>query len=123
VQALLCGSETGNAIGCMLFRHKPFSQDVGHIHDLWSKFAFIVDGSYQFFVDGEVIKASSGSLVLIPRGALHGFKTRSGGEVLFVSWPSGNEEFFLEIGELGPQATAGDVARIWAEFGTRRKAS
>jgi hypothetical protein len=50
--------------------------------------------------------------------ASHIASTATGGRVLFVCTPSGNEEMFLEIGALGPQPAPEQLAEVSARFGT-----
>lgn len=54
----------------------------------------------------------------MPQGSQHAFTTATGGRVLFVCTPSGNEEMFLEIGALGPQPALEQLAEVSARFGT-----
>ncbi|MGW5431549.1 hypothetical protein ACWET9_30750 [Streptomyces sp. NPDC004059] len=56
--------------------------------------------------------------VIVPKGGYHTFTTPTGGRALFVSSPAGNEELFLEMGELGPQPTPEQLADLNARFHT-----
>jgi quercetin dioxygenase-like cupin family protein len=119
--ALLEGGDTAGQVGAVVFRHQPISRDPGHVHDLWSKFAFVIAGEYRFHIGDADIDAAPGTILLIPRGVNHGFTTPSGGEILFVSWPAGNEELFREIGALGDQPAAEAIENVWSRYGTRLK--
>jgi hypothetical protein len=56
---------------------------------------------------------------VVPKGSQHTFTTPTGGRMLFVSAPAGNEEMFLEMGRLGPDATPEQFADLNARFQTR----
>ena len=56
--------------------------------------------------------------MVVPRGSYHAFVTATGGKLLFVSAPSGNEELFLEIGRLGPDASPEQLAEVDKRFAT-----
>ncbi|MEU7875188.1 hypothetical protein [Dactylosporangium sp. NPDC049140] len=46
------------------------------------------------------------------------FTTATGGKLLFVRSPSGNEEMFLEMGELGHTATSDQLKALSERFET-----
>ena len=56
--------------------------------------------------------------MVVPRGSYHTFVTATGGRLLFVSAPAGNEELFLELGRLGPAASAEQMAEVNLRFAT-----
>ena len=62
---------------------------IPHSHDAFEETAFGLQGEVTFTVDGETTKIRPGEVLLIPRGAVHGF-TVAGDEdasVLFVATP------------------------------------
>ena len=62
---------------------------IPHSHDAFEETAFGLQGEVTFTVDGETTKIGPGEVLLIPRGAIHGF-TVAGDEdaaVLFVATP------------------------------------
>jgi hypothetical protein len=79
---------------------------------------YLLDGQFEFRVGDATFSGGPGSLVLVPQGSQRAFTTATGGRVLFVCSPSGNEEMFLEIGALGPQPTPEQLARVSARFRT-----
>jgi hypothetical protein len=46
------------------------------------------------------------------------FVTATGGRMLFVSSPAGNEEFFLELGRLGPDPAPDQTSEVNGRFTT-----
>ena len=62
---------------------------IPHSHDAFEETAFGLEGEVTFTVDGETTTVGPGDVLLIPRGAVHGF-TVAGAEdasVLFVATP------------------------------------
>jgi hypothetical protein len=71
-------------------------------------------------VGGAEFSGGPGTTVVVPRGAYHTFVTPTGGKLLFASVPAGNGELFEELGRLGPNPPADQVADIDRRFGTTR---
>jgi hypothetical protein len=71
----------------------------------------VVEGVYEFLVEGRTIRANAGCLLYVLRGALHAHKNvgaRGAGRMLATPTPGGlDERFFEEVGnpvdgETGP---------------------
>jgi hypothetical protein len=56
--------------------------------------------------------------VVVPKGSFHAFTTATGGGMLFACSPSGNEELFVQMGRLGPDATAEQLSELNDRFHT-----
>jgi quercetin dioxygenase-like cupin family protein len=71
-----------------------------HRHDFEEMFT-ILDGEIELTFRGEVQHASAGSTVNIPANAPHSFKNNSDkpAHLLCMCAPSGQEEFFMAIGD------------------------
>jgi mannose-6-phosphate isomerase-like protein (cupin superfamily) len=75
-------------------------QDAGfdnppHTHDEAEAF-YVLEGSYTFYTDSDPAEAlGPGTLVLIPPGAVHGFRTGPDGGRLLCVWPSTVEAAFF----------------------------
>ncbi len=67
---------------------------------------------------GNIGAGSGGSGCSQRPGSQHAFTTATGGRVLFVCSPSGNEEMFLEIGALGTGGTNQAYYRMGPELGS-----
>lgn len=74
---------------------------------------------YEFRVGDRQFSAGPGALVVVPRGSQHAFTTTTGGTVLFVCSPSGNEELFVELASLEPGAGPEVRDAVYARFETR----
>jgi quercetin dioxygenase-like cupin family protein len=118
LEVLLRGADTGGAIGAFVFHHDVIVENPPHAHGSFAKIAFVLEGEYEFRVGDAVFAGPPGSLVYVPQGSQHTFTTASGGRMLFVSVPAGNEELFLEMGQLGPDASADDLAALNKRFNT-----
>lgn len=119
LEVLLRGAQSGGQLGVFLFHHAPISQNPPHAHRDFAKILYILDGQYEFRVGDAAFSGGPGSLVLVPSGSQHAFTTATGGQVLFVCTPSGNEEMFLEIGQLGPHPSPAQLAQISARYHTQ----
>jgi hypothetical protein len=89
----------------------------------------VLEGEYEFVVEGRTINAGAGSLIYVRKGNLHAHKNVGDGpgRLLVSQTPGGlHEHFFEEVGEPatdesrlvseGP-AGIGKIAAIAAEYG------
>ena len=78
-----------------------------HRHDFEEMFTML-DGEVEFTFRGETMAARIGETVNIPANAPHSFRNASDrpARLLCICSPSGQEEFFLEIGSRVPDRTA-----------------
>ena len=60
---------------------------------------YVVDGQATFFCGDNVIKATSGVFVFLPRNIPHGFRVDAPTRLLMVVTPGGFEQFAVEMGE------------------------
>jgi quercetin dioxygenase-like cupin family protein len=78
-----------------------------HVHAREDEVYYVLEGEVTFQRGLEIIEASAGDSVVLPRGLQHGFAVRSGyARVLFVASPGGIEHAFLA---LGSEAAAGEL--------------
>jgi len=117
-EILLRGSEVDRALGAFIFRHAVIPENPPHAHLDFMKIIYVLDGEYQFRVGSAEFQGGPGTLVVVPRASQHTFTTATGGRMLFVCSPSGNEELFVEMGKLGPDATPEQLAELNARFRT-----
>ena len=116
---LLHGAESGGQFGAFVVHHAVIAENPPCAHQGFAKLLYILDGQYEFRVGDAISAAGRADWSWCPRGSQHAFTTTTtGGRVLFVCSPSGNEEMFLEIGALGPQPTPEQLAQISARFHT-----
>ena len=75
-------------------------QDAGfdnppHTHDEAEAF-YVLEGSYTFYTDAAPVEGvGPGTFVLVPPGAVHGFRTGPEGGRLLAVWPSAVEASFF----------------------------
>ena len=73
-----------------------------HIHSKEDETFYVLDGEYEFYVAGKVLKAGPGSTVFAPRGIAHAFKvvSETAGHVLVMATPGGFEKCVEEMSKL-----------------------
>jgi mannose-6-phosphate isomerase-like protein (cupin superfamily) len=73
-----------------------------HFHKKTQEMFYVLEGKLQFTLDGKIIDAPSGTLVVVPEGAIHTFKNSTNDKVRFQVWfsPGGMEQYFLDVQEL-----------------------
>jgi quercetin dioxygenase-like cupin family protein len=119
-EILVRGAEVGGALGAFVFHHDVIAENPPHAHNDFMKIAYVLEGVYDFRVGDAEFSGGVGTMVVVPRGSYHTFVTATGGKLLFVSSPAGNEELFLELGRLGPAASADQLAALDERFATTR---
>ncbi|GAA4620359.1 hypothetical protein GCM10023196_004030 [Actinoallomurus vinaceus] len=118
LEVLVRGAEVDQALGAFVFAHDVIEENPPHAHHGFMKIAYVLDGEYDFRVGDATFSGGAGTTVVVPKGSQHTFTTRTGGLMLFVSSPAGNEEMFLEMGRLGPDATREQLEELNARFQT-----
>jgi quercetin dioxygenase-like cupin family protein len=85
---------------------------VPHLHRKFEESFFVLDGLFTFTVGEQVIEATPGMYLLVPRGTAHTISAADGGgRLLTLMVPGGLEEMFFELGRLGPNAIRDPAAR------------
>ena len=115
---LVRGADVQHVLGAFIFHHDVITENPPHAHHDWMKIAYVLAGIYHFRVGDAEFSGGAGTTVVVPRGSYHTFVTATGGRLLFVSAPAGNEELFLELGRLGPAASTEQTARVDQRFTT-----
>ncbi len=99
------GSQTGNAFSLMEELCPKDSGPPPHTHTQLEIF-YLLDGEITFLVDGEEIRGSAGSIVVVPPGATHSFRVDTEVcRVLNMYVPAGFERSVMELGEPAPERT------------------
>jgi mannose-6-phosphate isomerase-like protein (cupin superfamily) len=114
---LVSGAQTAGHY-CLIDMHVPDgSGPPPHRHDFEEMFT-LLEGSLEFTFRGQTLTVGAGLTVNIPSNAPHSFKNISGQPVrmLCMCTPAGQEEYFLEVGDLvdgrvapPPKLTAADI--------------
>jgi mannose-6-phosphate isomerase-like protein (cupin superfamily) len=99
---LVTGEETGGAYFVMEALVPPGGGPPPHVHHREDEAFYVLEGEYEFLVEGRTINAGAGSLLYVPRGNLHTYNNagEEPGRMLMSQTPGGlHERFFEEIGE------------------------
>lgn len=118
LEVLLRGADVDDMMGAFVFTHPEIPENPPHAHLGFMKVLFVLEGDYEFRIGNATFAGGPGTFVVVPKGAHHTFTTSTGGRVLFVCSPSGNEEMFLEMGRLGTDITPQQIDAIKARFQT-----
>lgn len=118
LEVLVRGAETDGRIGVFEFRHEPITELPPHAHLGWTKIAYVLEGKYHFRVGDAEMAGGPGTVVHVPQGSHHAFTTPTGGRLLFVCTPAGNEEMFLELGRLDADVAPDTYAEIRSRYRT-----
>jgi quercetin dioxygenase-like cupin family protein len=72
-----------------------------HIHNNEDEVLHVIDGEFEFWLDGQVSRAAQGRSVFLPRGVPHTFRVVGDrpGRILAITVPGGFENFFVEVSE------------------------
>jgi quercetin dioxygenase-like cupin family protein len=122
--------QTGGAYSLFEVTTQPGAGPPPHVQHREDEAFYVLEGEYQFLVEGRTIYAGAGSLIYIPKGNLHAHNNvgRGIGRMLVSQTPGGlHERFFEEIGEEmkdGSTAQASEdppdmesIVKIAAEYG------
>lgn len=70
-----------------------------HVHNNEDEVIHVVEGEYEFWLDGVVSRGGPGTTVFLPRGVPHTFRVLGDkpGRNLAILTPGGFENFFIEV--------------------------
>ena len=122
--------QTGGAYSLFEVVTHPAGGPPPHVQHREDEAFYVLEGEYEFVVEGRTTRVGAGSLIYVPRGNLHAHKTvgEEPGRLLVSQTPGGlHERFFEEVGlpatdesrspvSGGPQDT-GKIAAIAAKYG------
>jgi quercetin dioxygenase-like cupin family protein len=101
--------------------HATFPKDTfvpPHIHPTQDEFLYILEGRFDFMLDGAEAFAEPGDLVRLPMGIPHGIFNKGERPIKCLFWvsPTGRlYDLFWKLHNLGPTANPADVVAISAE--------
>ena len=86
-----------------------------HVQHREDECFYVLDGEFEFLIEGAGIEAGPGSLIYVPKGDLHAFENtgETTGRMLISQTPGGVYEGFVE--EVGEPASGGEAAPPAAE--------
>ena len=124
------GEQTGGAYSLFEVVTQPEGGPPPHVQHREDESLYVLEGEYEFAVEGRTLRVGTGSLLYIPRGNLHAHRNvgEGLGRMLVSQTPGGlHERYFEEIGEERRDRFAPPVsenppdteklARIAAEYG------
>jgi len=130
VRCKITSYQTGGAYSLFEFTAQPGAGPPPHVQHREDEAFYVLEGEYEFLVEGRTINAESGSLIYVPKGNLHTHKSvgEGIGRMLVSQTPGGlHERFFEEIGEeMKDRSTAPvsedppdmeSIVKIAAEYG------
>ena len=82
-----------------------------HIHHEHDECFVVVEGHFDFALDGQPFPAETADIVFVPRGTPHGFTIHPGSRALWIAAPSGLEGFFSDFGDGLAEGRSGDDIR------------
>jgi quercetin dioxygenase-like cupin family protein len=96
-----------------------------HVHHNEDEVIHVIEGPYEFWLEGQIIPVKAGESIFLPRGVPHTFRVASDhpGRNATIFTPAGLEEFFIEAaaGDLRIPADMGAVVALGARHGLEFK--
>jgi quercetin dioxygenase-like cupin family protein len=94
------GDQTGGGFAVVEFLDFEGSSVPLHINDRWDHGFYIIDGQYTFVIGDDVVAATPGTWVFVPRETARAWRCDSPeGRLLNVTAPGGFEGFYREAGK------------------------
>ena len=122
--------QTGGAYALFEVTMQPGGGVLPHVQHREDESFYVLEGEYEFLVEGRTIRTGAGSLIYLPKGTLHAHKNvgEGVGRLLITQTPGGlYEHFFEEVGkavdgEAGPlvfeeQQDMRRIVQVAAEHG------
>jgi mannose-6-phosphate isomerase-like protein (cupin superfamily) len=124
--------QTGGAYALFEAATGPGAGPPPHVHHREDEAFYVLDGEYEFLVEGHTLRTGAGSLIYVPKGTLHAHRNvgKVVSRMLMSQTPGGLYELFFE--KAGRTADGGDggrssavedrpdvksIAKIAAEYG------
>jgi len=98
----ITSDQTGGAYSLFEVKTPPGSGAPPHVQHREDEAFYVLEGEYEFLIEGRTINAGPGSLIYVPKGNLHAHTNFGEGmaRMLLSQTPGGlHERFFEEIGE------------------------
>ena len=88
-----------------------------HIHPNQDEFLYILEGKFDFLLDGQEMIGEPGDLVKLPRGIPHGIFNKSERTVKTLFWVTPSlrlYDLFWALNNMGPDANPAEVVAVSA---------
>ena len=99
------GGQTSGAYSLFEVTSPPGSGPPAHVQHREDETFYVLEGEYEFLVEGRTMRIPAGWLLYVPKGNLHAHKNVGDppGKMLVIQTPGGlHERFFEEVGEETP---------------------
>ncbi|AJM93081.1 cupin domain-containing protein [Nitrosopumilus piranensis] len=93
-------SESNDRYTVLDVKHAPNMGPAEHKHPKGPETFCIIEGEYEFFLNGESIIAKSGDVICVPTNAPHRFETGPNGGHVMVTSPPNLEFYFWEVSNM-----------------------
>ena len=110
--------QTGGAYSLFEAAVGPQGGSQPHIQHREDECFYVLEGQFEFVIEGSKIEAGSGALIYTSKGTLHAFKNvgRSTGWLLVSQTPGGVYEAFVEeVGRPANEKAESTVPEEWSE--------
>lgn len=102
--------DTGGRWALLAGRSAPRFESGLYRHAEGAKAFYVIDGEYEFYADGQWLDLRAGDTVLVPAGAVHGFRAGPQGGRGLVIYPGDQERWFAEVAAAGGPEAIGPAA-------------
>jgi len=114
------GKDTNGALAILEVATGPDPGPPPHIHRHCDESFYILEGTFEFTLDGRAFTADAGSFVYLPKGIVHTHQALKGtkARALATQTPAGIEHFVAEVGQPAtdpakrPEVTPATVERV-----------
>lgn len=114
IEFVLTGKETGGRLTQWIETTPPGGGPPPHLHTQEDENFYVIEGSVEFFRDGQWTAAAPGTVVFMPKNEVHAF--RNSGDtplkMLISTLPSGFENFFGDCAQAFAGTAPPDMAQI-----------
>ena len=98
---LATGAETAGACCAFEAHVPPGGGTPPHVHSREAELFYILEGEFEFVVDGAPTRRTAGGSLLARRGIPHLFRNvgETTGKMIITAAPAGLDEYFMEVGD------------------------
>ena len=118
------GAQTRGTLGVAEFAVPPHAPTPPpHIHRAHEEVFYVLEGELEFLVEGQTVRASAGTFVMVPIGVLHTFRNQQDRPARFLNTftPPHYIHYFEEMSELlqaGVAPNSPQLAELMARYDT-----
>jgi len=118
-------AEVDGAYSMIELMEPPGASVALHRHPSWQETFVVLEGRFDFVVEGARHALGPGEILVVPRGAAHGFTCTSpeAGRLLVISTPSRVFERFVAEVDAANRDASTDVHAVFARHGLELVAS